>query len=417
MAKKKWLVAGIDVGTTKICTVIAQFEQDGIHILGVGYAASNGLRRGVVVNLSEVIESVRASLDEAEKQSQTVVESAYVSVGGSYLRGLNNRGVTEVRGKGRAIDSDDIDRAISAACDLDIPEDFQTIHVLTQDFWVDNHEGILNPLGMTGRRITVNLHVVINAAAIVQNIVSAINKTGVIVSGAVMHQMASAEAILSPDEKEMGTIVIDIGGGTLDIVAYSQGSIRYSEVLPLGGNLVTKDIAVGLRAPVREAEQVKKEFGSVFPESVPAEEVIELAELGTGRRRTVTRRLLCEIIQARCDEILQAVARSIARMDVQTDLITGVVLTGGGSLMDGLVQRAEDVLSLPVRLGYPINLVPSDHHLFHPAYSTALGLLRYARDIQGEAADRFGGRESFVRRRGEAPAAERVKNWLLERIS
>ena len=411
MAKKQFL-AGIDVGTTKICTTCARTTNGKIEILGTGWAPSRGLRKGVVVNLSETIDSVKVSLEEAEKQSQTVIESAYVSIGGAYIRGVNSAGETEVRSKNGEITNDDVSRAVGAATSLDMNEDYRVIHILTRDFNVDGQEGVINPLGMNGRHLSVALHLVLNASAVVQNIVNAINKAGVLVDGVVMQQLASAEAVLSSDEKELGTVLIDIGGGTTDIAIYSQGSIWHSEVLVIGGNLITKDIAIGIKAPLQEAEQLKRTVGNVFPESVPIEELIEVSQVGSGQRRTTSRRHLCQIIQARCDEILTAVAETTQQVGVQRELIMGVVMTGGGSLLDGIVDRAEQLLEMPVRVGYPINVVSHDHPAFHPAYSTSLGLLKYTQDIQSQLDAGLkiarGGRPRDTR--------ERMKNWLMEKI-
>lgn len=412
--KKKLLLAGIDLGTTKICSTIAR-DDGQIRILGAGWSPSRGLKKGVVVNLSETIDSIKASMEKAEKQSETSVDSVYVSIGGAHLRGVNTSGKTEVRGKNGDITAQDIGRAIAAARSLEVPAGWEIIHVLTQNFNVDGQDGIVNPLGMSGRRLAVNLHVVIHASAVVQNIVNAVNKAGLLVSGVVMQQLASAEAMLSEDEKELGTVVVDIGGGTTDIGVYSQGAIWHTEVLPLGGNLITKDIAIGLKAPIQEAEQIKKELSTVFPDSVPPEEVIEVSEVGTGRRRTISRRILCQIVQARSDEILQAVKKITDRAGVQSELVTGVVLTGGGSLLDGLVERAEEILHMPVRLGYPVNVVAPEDEIFHPAYCTALGLLRYAKDIQGQqVAAAVAGEENAAPQR---KTTAWMKNWIFERLT
>ncbi|MEE2822042.1 MAG: cell division protein FtsA [Acidobacteriota bacterium] len=412
MGKKRFL-AGIDVGTTKICTTCAQSENGHTEILGTGWAPSRGLKKGVVVNLSETVDSVKISLEEAERNSQTSIESAYVSIGGAYLRGINSSGETEVRSKNGEITGDDISRAVTAATAQDMNDDYQIIHVLTRNFEVDGQGGVIDPLGMNGKHLSVALHLVRNASAVVQNAVNAINKAGVLVSGVVMQQLASAEAVLSSDEKELGTILVDIGGGTTDLAFYNQGSIWHTGVVPAGGNLITKDIAIGIKTPLREAEQLKVTVGSIFPESVPVEELIEVSEIGSGQCKTTSRRHLCQIIQARCDEILKAVAESIQLAGVQKELIMGVVITGGGSLLDGIVDRAEQILEMPVRLGYPINVVSHEHSAFNPAYATSLGLLKYIQDVQGQVA--MG--QELARNVHPVETGERVKNWLMEKIS
>ena len=414
MVKKNQLLAGVDVGTTKICSTIARVENDRIEILGTGWTRSRGLKKGIVVNLTEAVESIKISLEEAEKQSQTVVESAYVSVGGDYVRSVNSSGNTEVRSKSREISADDVARAVSDAAALELPEKSEVIHVLTQNFNVDGQDGVVNPLGMNGQQLAVNLHVVSNASAVVQNIVNAINKAGVLVNGVVLQQLASAEAVLTPDEKELGTVLVDIGGGTTDVAIYGKGSIWHSEVLAMGGNLITKDIAIGIKAPLQDAEQLKREAGSVFPESVPEEELIEVSEVGSGRHRTLPRRLLCEIVQARCDEILHTLAQITQNVGLQSELVTGIVVTGGGSLLDGLVERAEHILGMPVRVGYPVNVVSHKHPAFHPAYSTALGLLKYAQDVQSQVVAVNSKTTLGAKTKGRG---EKVKGWLLQKIS
>ena len=412
MARKKWLLAGIDVGTTKICSTVARAEQNGIRVLGTGLSPSQGLKRGVVANLSETIESIKASLERTEKQSQTVVESAYVSIGGTHLWSANSSGKTEVRSKDREITAEDIERAITAAQSVKVPVHWKVTHVLTQNFSVDGQNGIVNPLGMSGHELQVNLHMVLHASAVVQNIVNAVNKAGVLVEGVVMQQLASAMAVLNEDERELGAVVVDIGGGTSDINVYRQGSVYHTEVLPMGGNLITRDIAIGLKVPIQEAEQIKKEMACVSPDSVAAEEVIEVSEVGTGRRHTVSRRMLCQIVQARCDEMLKAVAEITDRAGVRSELATGIVMTGGGSLLEGLVDRAEQIFEMPVRVGYPINLVSPEEAVFHPAYCTAFGLLQYAQEVQrGELTAVV--REKKAR---EQRGVRWMKNWVLEKI-
>ena len=406
------LIVGIDVGTAKICSVIAEAQNGEIQLLGTGVAPSRGLKKGVVVNLSETINSIKQSLDLAEKHSKTSVNSAFVSLGGAYVRSQNTSGKTDVRNRSGEINLEDIQRAVSDARKLEFPKNYQLIHGLTQSFTVDDQQGIVDPIGMFGSRLGVNLHLVVNASAVVQNIVNAINKANVAVDALVLQQLASAEAILSEDEKDLGTFVIDIGGGTTDIAAYSQGAIWHSEVLPMGGNLITKDIAITLKTPLAEAENLKKEVGSVYPESVPPEEFVEVSEVGSSRPRTVSRCQLCQIIQARCDQILQMIAKIVVKTGLNTDLMTGVVLTGGGALMDGLTDRVEQFLQMRARIGYPINLVDQNDESYHPSYATALGLLRYANDLRNRENKGY----SSVLTPARQAKTGRMKNWIVEKI-
>jgi cell division protein FtsA len=272
---------------------------------------------------------------------------------------------------------EDVTRVLAEARSFEAPVNYEIIHELTQGFWVDGQERLLDPMGMCGSRIGVNLHLVLNAKGAVNNVVNAVNKAGVVVCGVVMQQLASGEAALTRDEKEMGVIVADIGGGTTDIALYYQGNIRLSEVLPVGGNLITSDIWTVLKTPLEKAEWLKINCGAALPDEVPEEEVIEIEEIGTGRLRAVPRRLLCQIIEARCHRLLTSVQQTVHRLGVAPELFTGLVLTGGGALLEGIVEKAGEVFDMPVRLGYPINVVdPADHFCLLPS-CTALGILKY----------------------------------------
>ena len=304
MPKKKWLLAGIDIGTTKICTTIARQDTGRIEVLGSGWTPSNGLKKGVVTNLSETVKSVKKSLEQSEEEAQSVIEAAYVSVGGSFMRSRNAFGRTDVRGKNNQVHPEDVTRVVAEARKLDLPNDYEIIHALTQSFSLDGQTDVVNPMGMSGRRLSVTLHLVLNASSVVKNIVNAVNRADIIVNGVVMQQLASGDAVLTEDEKELGSVLVDLGGGTTDVAIYKQGYIYHSAVIPLGGSLVTKDIAIGLKAPLDEAEEIKKEMGAVFAQAVPEEEFVEVTEVGTGRQRTISRRLLCQIVEARTDEIL-----------------------------------------------------------------------------------------------------------------
>ena len=411
--KEGSIIAGLDVGTTKICTAIARQKNSRLEVLGSGWAPSRGLKKGVVVNLSETVASLRSSLEEAEEESQSIVESAYVSVGGSFMRSRNSSGQTEVRSKSNQVSGEDIHRAVTEAKQLELPADYEIVHALTQNFRLDGQTDVVNPLGMSGKSLSVTLHLVLNASSVVENIVNAVNNADVVVSGVAMQQLASSEAVLTEDEKELGSVLIDLGGGTTDIAIYRQGYIFHSEVIPLGGTLITKDIAIGLKAPLDEAEELKKEVGAVFAQSVPEEEIVEVTEVGTGRRRSISRRLLCQIVEARADEILAAVAKVLRRVGVQSDLITGAVLTGGGSLLEGLPERAEQILGLPVRIGFPSGFVTRNDAIFNPAYSTALGLLKYAEKAEDPGTTEISKSALLSSPRA---ATEKLKNWIIDRI-
>ena len=410
--RKKTLV-GVDVGTTKICSVIARIEQGGFRVSGVGVSPSTGLRKGVVVNLTETIESVRSSLDRAERDAHVGVDSVFVSVGGVHVQGLNRSGKTEIRSKSGEIDKEDISRALADAKAIQLPRDYEIIHMLTQGFTVDGQGHTKDPLGLVGRRLSVNLHLVLNAAAALQNVVNAVNKVGVGVNGVVMQQLASAEAVLTEDEKELGVILLDIGGGTTDFAFYRLGSIWESAVLPIGGDLVTKDIAIELKVTLEDAERLKKDQGTVFPERVDSEVELEIREIGTGRSRTLLYRDLCRVIQARCGEILLEARKLVDRIH-RKEMLTGVVLTGGGALLDGLAEQAEEILEMPARVGYPMTMESEKELAFDPSHATALGLVRYALDMQGTGSGNGAGTML-----SEPARAKRggLMNWFLRKIT
>ncbi len=411
---RKRTLVGVDVGTTKVCSVIARIEKEKFRVSGVGFTPSVGLKKGVVVNLTETIESVKRSLDQAEQDAQVGVDSVFVSVGGLHVQGLNRSGKTEIRSKTGEISKEDVSRALDDAKSIQLPRGYEIIHMLTQGFAVDGQGHTKDPLGLVGRRLSVNLHLVLNAAAALQNVVNAVNKVGVSVNGVVMQQLASAEAVLTDDEKELGVILLDIGGGTTDFAFYRLGSVWESAVLPIGGDLVTKDIAIGLKVSLEEAERLKKEQGTVFPERVDEEAVLEIREIGTGHPRGLLYRDLCQVIQARCREILLEVRRLVDGIHMRREMLTGVVLTGGGALLDGLAEQAEEILEMPARVGYPKSMESEKELAFDPSHATALGLVRYAMAMHGSGSGN--GAVTMV------PDPNRGKrgglmNWLLRRIT
>ena len=411
---RKRTVVGVDVGTTKICSIIARPDQDEIRVSGVGVSPSTGLKKGVVVNLTETIESVKRSLDQAERNAQVGVESVFVSLGGIHAQGLNRSGKTEVKGRTGEIDEEDIGRALTDAKSIQLPRGYEIVHMLTQSFTVDGQGHTKDPLGLVGRRLSVNLHLVLNAAAALQNVVNAVNRVGVGVNGVVMHQLAAAEAVLTRDEKELGVILLDIGGGTTDFAFYRMGSIWESAVLPIGGDLITKDIAIGLKVTLEEAERLKKQQGTVFPERVDPEAVLEVREIGSGRTGTLLYRDLCAVIQARCQEILMEVRKLVDGIHMRREMLTGAVITGGGALLDGLAEQAEEILEMPARVGYPIPMESNTDLALDPTHATALGLLRYGLDMHG--ASSANGAGSMLT---DAPGAKRrgLVNWLLSKIT
>lgn len=412
MATKRRTITAIDVGTSKVSTAVANAGADGIELTGFAVCPSRGLRKGVIVNLGQAVACIKSSLEEAERQSGTVAESAFASVGGAYVRGVNARGSTELRGN-TEIGNEEVRRAVDAARAFQLPDNCQVLHVLQRSFRVDGQEGISNPLGMTGRQLTADVHMILNASSVVNNLVNAVNKTGVVVETVVVQQLAAGVAALSEDERELGVLLINIGGGTTDVAVYRNGGICHSESLVLGGGRVTKDIAFGLKTSIAEAEHLKRTQATVDLASVPDGNLVEVTGLGNGHRRSLPRQLLCQIVQARCDEILNQVAQICRSQNLRTDLMTGAVLTGGGALVDGLPERAQQILELPVRRGCPDNVAGPGHEAHHPAHCTVLGLVRYAQEVRGDIED---GRRPLNLSLPRIASGWKVRNWFLQRL-
>lgn len=375
---KPVLITGLDVGTTKICAVIVELTpHGGPNIIGVGTSPSRGLRKGVVVNIDSTVEAIRKAVGEAEAMAGVEVESVFAGVAGGHIRGINSRGVVAVSGKGKEVSLADVERALEAARAINLPPDREIIHVLPQTFVVDDQDGVKEPIGMSGVRLEVEVHIVTGAVTSVQNVVRSVNRAGLAVQDIVLQPLASAEAILSADEKELGILLVDLGGGTTDVALFRDGAIWYTGVLALGGDHITNDIAVGLRTPTAEAEQLKKRDGCALTALVREEETVEVPSVGGRKPRVLSRQVLSEIVQPRVKEIFTLVARELARAGLQDAATTGVVVTGGTSLLEGVPELAERVFDLPVRLGIPEGVGGLAEVVKSPIYATGVGLALY----------------------------------------
>ena len=364
------LIVGLDVGTTKICAVVASPRpDDGLDIVGVGAAPSRGLRRGVVVNIDSTVEAIRQAVGEAEHMAGVEVSGVYAGVAGGHIRSVNSRGVVAVSGKDREVSQADVDRAVDAARAINIPQDREILHVLPQAFAVDDADGVREPIGMSGVRLEVEVHVVTAAVASVQNVIRSVNRAGLTVHDVVLEPIASAEAVLYPDERELGVLVIDIGGGTTDLAMLRDGAVWHTAILPLGGDHITNDIAVGLRTPMADAEALKKRHGCALTALVPAEETVDVPSVGGRKPRQLSRQVLSEIIQL--------VARELTRAGFQDAATAGVVVTGGSSIMQGVPELAESVFDQPVRRGVPFSLGGLAEVVQSPTYATGVGLALY----------------------------------------
>ena len=347
----------------------------GLDVVGVGTAPSRGLRRGIVVNIDSTVEAIKLAVGEAEQMAGVEVAGVYAGVAGGHIRGVNSRGVVAVSGKDREVSEVDVERVVEAARAINLPQDREIIHVLPQTFIVDDGDGIPEPIGMSGVRLEVEVHIVTGAVTAVQNVVRSVNRAGLAVQDIVLEPLASAAAVLYEDEKELGVLVIDIGGGTTDVALFRNGSIWHTAILPLGGDHITNDIAIGLRTPMADAEDMKKWYGCALTALVPAEETVDVPSVGGRKPRQLSRQVLAEIIQPRVEEIFTLVARDLARAGFQDAATAGVVVTGGTSIMEGVPELAEGVFDQPVRRGVPQGVGGLADVIRSPIYATAVGLV------------------------------------------
>ncbi|MDX9708260.1 MAG: cell division protein FtsA [Trichloromonas sp.] len=369
------LIVGLDIGTTKICAIIGNLTEDGLDIVGIGTSPSKGLRKGMVINIDSTVEAIQKSIREAELMAGCEIKSVFAGIAGGHIKGFNSQGVIAI--KNREVTSDDVRRVIDAAKAIAIPMDREVIHILPQEFIIDDQDGIKEPLGMSGVRLEAKVHIVTGAIASAQNIVKSCQRAGCDVADIVLEQLASAEAVLSPDEKELGVAMIDIGGGTTDIAIFVDGAIKHTAVLSLGGNHLTNDIAVGLRTPVGEAEKIKQQYGCCLTSMVGKDETIEVPSVGGREPRILSRQLLAEILEPRVEEIFTLVNREIVRSGFSDLIASGVVITGGTCILPGMPELAEQVFSLPVRRGLPRDIGGLSDVVNSPVYATGVGLVKY----------------------------------------
>jgi cell division protein FtsA len=371
--------AAIDVGTTKVCTAVGDVLQDGeLRILGVGVAPSAGLTKGMVENIHKATEAIRSSVDKAERASGTKILSAYVGIAGAHVNSMNNRGVIAIPNRARPISDDDVARAIDAARTIAIPTNRHLLHVVPRYYIVDGQDNVSDPIGMFGQRLDVETHIITGSLAPMQNLEKCIERAGVQVDELVVQPLASAEAVLEPEERSQGVILADIGGGTTDIAIFLDGTVLHTAVLPLGGYHLTHDLVAGLRVPNTAAEEAKTRHGHALPSAVDADETVDLEAFGSERRRSVYRRHICEILQARCEEIIEMVGMEAKRAGQAEMLAAGLVLTGGTANLPGLDLLAEKVLNIPARIGVPKASQGLIDSIGDPAYATAVGLLHWA---------------------------------------
>ncbi len=377
MQGQEEIIVGLDIGTTKICAVVGEVSGDDINIIGIGTHPSIGLRKGVVVNIESTVQSIKKAVEDAELMAGCEISSVYAGIAGGHITGFNSRGIIAIKGTSSDITQNDVDRVIDAARAVAIPMDREVIHVLPQEFIVDDQPGILNPVGMSAVRLEAKVHIVTGAVTSAHNIVKCANKAGLDVCDIVLESLASSEAVLSEDEKELGTALLDLGGGTTDLAIFSGKNIKHTFVLALGGNNLTNDIAIGLRAPLAEAEKIKKAYGTCVSKNANVNEHIEVPGMGGRNPRKLSRQILAEILEPRMEEIFSLIQREIYRSGMENIINSGVVVTGGTSLLEGVTEVAESVFNLPTRLGKPRNIGGLVDVVNNPMYATGVGLVLF----------------------------------------
>ncbi|MBW1916675.1 MAG: cell division protein FtsA [Deltaproteobacteria bacterium] len=405
------LIVGLDIGTTKICAVVGEVTDNCVEIVGVGTHPSQGLRKGVVVNIESTVKSIRKAIEEAELMAGCEIRSVYAGIAGGHIKGFNSQGLIAI--KSREVTQADVTRVIDAAKAMAIPLDREVIHILPQEYIVDGQDGINDPIGIHGVRLEARVHIVTGAVTAVSNIIKCCNKAGLDVSDIVLQSLASGDAVLTNEEKELGVALIDFGGGTTDLAIFSNNSIKHSAVLALGGNNLTNDIAVGLQTSLPEAERLKQTSGCCLTTLEDREEQIEVPGLGGRKSRMLSRGILAEIIHLRAKEIMELIHKEILRSGFAIPIISGVAITGGSSLLDGLPELADEIFGLPTRRGYPIGVGGLTDVINNPAFATAVGLVLYgARGRTQRSRDSFRIRDQNIFFR----VLNRMKKWFKEVI-
>lgn len=410
MRNREQVVVGLDIGTTKICALAA--EADGgvqLNVVGFGQARSEGIRKGVVVNIEKTVRAIEQAVRECQLMCGTPIKEVFVGIAGHHIQGINSHGMVTVQNN-RTVSEEDIRRVIDAAQTISIPGDREVLHILPQDFIVDDQDGVQNPLGMSGIRLEVDVHIVTCSATSGQNVVKCCNLAELDVADVVLEPLASAQAVLSQDERELGVVLVDIGGGTTDIAIYSAGSIVHTSVLALGGNHLTNDIAIGLSTPLAEAESLKHKHGVAMTTLVEPEEMIQVPSVGGRKSRNLDKRVIAEIIEPRLREVYELINQEIDKSAYRHVIASGVVITGGCSLMPGADDLGADILQFPVRVGFPENLAGLNEMIYSPMHATGVGLLRYA---QGNGMHRsmplFSGDLTMLNR-----FSRRMRDWVNE---
>ena len=404
MKENKNLVVGLDIGTSKIVAIVSEVTPEGtLNVIGLGTQPSRGLKKGVVVNIEATMASIQRVLEEAELMADCKITDVYTGIAGSHIRGFNSHGMVAIKEK--EVTQADIDRVIETAKAIAIPNDQQILHVLPQEFVIDGQEDVKEPLGMSGVRLEVKVHIVTGAVSAAENITKCVRRCGLKVTDLILQPLASSLAVLSDDEKELGVCLIDIGGGTTDIAVFTGGAIRHTAVIPIAGDQVTNDIAMALRTPTKEAEDLKRSYGCALKQLASASDIIEVPGVGERGPRQLSRQTLAEVIEPRIEELFSLVQANLRQSGFEELISSGIVLTGGSSVMRGMVELGEEIFHMPVRIGVPTYMGGLADVVRNPRYSTAVGLL-------------LEGREQFLRQElersqisGMQSVVGRMKNW------
>ncbi len=404
--KKGDLLVGLDIGTTKVAAIVGEITDDGIDIIGIGSHPSRGLRKGVVINIESTVESIKKAISEAELMAGCDITSVYAGIAGGHIKGINSHGIVAIKEK--EVKDTDVSRVIDAAQAVAIPLDREVIHVIPQEYIVDGQDGIKEPIGMSGVRFEAKVHIVTAAVTSAQNIVKCANRCGLNVNDIILQPLASAESILTREEKDLGVALLDIGGGTSDLVIFSEGAVVHTSVITLGGNHITNDIAVGLRTPTAEAERIKQKYGCALSSMVQKDETIEVPSVGGRKPRILSRQILSEIIEPRVEEIFSLVQQEIIKSGYEDRIASGIVLTGGSVILPGMAELAEQVFNMPVRRGSPRGIGGLVDVVKSPMYATGVGLVIWG--SKTIASSRFKVRDSNI----YIKVKDRMKEWFGE---
>ena len=400
----KNLIVGLDIGTSKVAAIVGAVSPAGeLEIIGIGYHPSRGLKKGVVVNIESTVQSIQRAVEEAELMAGCQIHSVYAGIAGSHIRSLNSHGIVAIRDK--EVGQGDLDRVIDAARAVAIPADQRVLHILPQEFIIDNQEGIREPIGMSGVRLEAKVHLVTGAVSAAQNIVKCVRRCGLEVNDIILEQLASSQAVLTEDERDLGVCLVDIGGGTTDLAVFGEGAVRHTAVIPIAGDQVTNDIAVALRTPTQFAEELKIKYACALAQLASADETIEVPSVGDRPPRRLARQTLAEVVEPRYEELLSLVQAELRRSGLEELAAAGIVLTGGSSKMEGAVELAEEIFHMPVRLGEPHTVSGLKDVVRNPVYATGVGLLLFG--LQSNA-----GRHLRAELKGFRGVWERMKSWF-----